>query len=148
MTPWHRAYFHITYIDKYIDAWIYTYKHTYCTYKHSKIHSFTLVHTHYILYIFIYLLIAYIYTLLQLSFSSIFDCGSFFSELLFYFLIFPYSLFTDWAKNITYFEYPIEVRLFTVHDNNQFLHYYYYRWSVTSNVLNVMGRYIVNGARG
>jgi hypothetical protein len=41
-------------------------------------------------------------------------------------------------------------RLFTIHDNNQFLHYYYnyYRWSVTSNALNVMGRYIVNGARG
>ena len=106
MTPWHRAYFHITYIDKYIDAWIYSYKHTYCTYKHSEIHSFTLVHIIFYAYIFIHL-IAYIHKL-QLSFSSIFDCGSFFSELLFYFLLFPYSFFLTWLTAEIFYQISLE----------------------------------------
>ena len=84
--------------------YIQTYKHnTYCTYKHSKIHSFTLVHTHYNLSIYssIFLLHTYIHCDSLSAASSIASSSARFLPVALL-LTFSFFLFLDWAKNITH----------------------------------------------
>ena len=121
---------YITYIHKYIDACIYTYKHTYCTYKHSKIYSFTLVRTHYILYIYSSIfLLQHTYIHLSAA-SSIASSSARFSSSCFLLLTFSFFLIglrqgrrAFILKIIFNSQYPIEVRLFTVHDSPLLLLY-------------------------
>ncbi len=99
---------YILYIQTFENPLVHSRKYTHIlilriAHIHTYIHTYTLIHT-------------YIATLF---FSSIFDCvfvGSFFSQLLFYFLLFTFYFFVVYDGiyiDENYFQFSIEVR-FTV----------------------------------